>query len=132
MGNGYCYTLAYECFLALHEEDKSVGRAERIMISQGTSFGLCIFTHYVSHSTAPVSLSSTAVQPGDILQFFAARWIKKDADGRVVHDKQAGAPERLGRVLKKVPSSAGEPGMGPRYAFAKSRVGKKNCSTALG
>jgi hypothetical protein len=93
VGNGICYTLAYECFLALHEEDKSAGRATKIMIPQGPSWGLCIFTHYVSHSAAPISLPNTNVKPGDILQFWAARWIKMDADGRVFYDLQAGAPE---------------------------------------
>lgn len=93
VGNGYCYTLAYECFLALHEEDKSAGRAEKIMIPQGVSFGLCIFSHYVSHYTTPISLPGTSVKPGDILQFWAARWTKKDSEGRVVYDMQAGAPE---------------------------------------
>lgn len=92
VGNGECWTLAADCFSSLQAEDEAIA-AEKIMTAQGTSFGLCIFSHYPSVQHQPTILPGFTLKPGDILQFRSARWIKRDPHGRVVFEMRAGAPE---------------------------------------
>lgn len=92
VGNGECWTLAADCFSSLQEEDEAIG-TEKIMTAQGTSFGLCIFSHYPSLQHQPSILSGFALKPGDVLQFRSARWTRRDSSGRVVFEMRAGAPE---------------------------------------
>lgn len=92
VGNGECWTLAADCFSSLQAEDEAIA-AEKIMTAQGTSFGLCIFSHYPSVQHQPIILSGFALKPGDILQFRSARWIRRDSIGRVVFEMRAGVPE---------------------------------------
>ncbi|KAH0610417.1 uncharacterized protein H6S33_011944 [Morchella sextelata] len=61
--------------------------------SAGTSFGICIFSHYPSLQNQPSVLPGTSLQPGDVLQFRSARWIRKDFTGRTIFEMRAGAPE---------------------------------------
>lgn len=92
VGNGECWTLAADCFSSLQAEDEAIG-TEKIMTAQGTSFGLCIFSHYPSMEHQPTILSGFTLKPGDILQFRSARWIRRDSSGRVIFEMRAGAPE---------------------------------------
>lgn len=92
VGNGECWTLAADCFSSLQAEDEAIG-TEKIMTAQGTSFGLCIFSHYPSMHHQPIILSGFTLKPGDILQFRSARWIRRDSSGRVIFEMRAGAPE---------------------------------------
>lgn len=92
VGNGECWTLAADCFSSLRAEDEAIS-TEKIMTAQGTSFGLCIFSHYPSVQHQPTILSGFALKPGDILQFRSARWIRRDSSGRVVSEMRAGGPE---------------------------------------
>lgn len=92
VGNGECWTLAADCFSSLQSEDKAVG-GDQIMTAQGTSFGLCIFSHYPSLHHQPTVLPGSVLQPGDILQFRSARWVRRDSNGRVIFEMRAGAAE---------------------------------------
>lgn len=92
VGNGECWTLAADCFSSLQVEDEATG-SEKIMTAQGTSFGLCIFSHYPSLQYQPSVLSGFTLKPGDILQFRSARWIRRDLSGHVVFEMRAGASE---------------------------------------
>ncbi|RPB03371.1 hypothetical protein L873DRAFT_1787150 [Choiromyces venosus 120613-1] len=92
VGNGECWTLAEECFRALHEEDERRG-GDKIMIPQGTSFGLCVYSHYPKISPSPQKLPNTPLKPGDILQFRAAHWVRRDEYGTLIFEQRAGAPE---------------------------------------
>ncbi|KAI5844489.1 hypothetical protein DFP73DRAFT_631739 [Morchella snyderi] len=92
VGNGECWTLAADCFDCLRSEDEVAGE-QKIMSAQGTSFGICIFSYYPSLQNRPSVLPGTSLQPGDVLQFRSARWIRKDSTGRIIFEMRAGAPE---------------------------------------
>jgi len=92
VGNGECWTLADECFRALREEDERRG-GDKIMVPQGTSFGLCVYSHYPNISPSPQRLPNTPLKRGDILQFRAAHWVRRDEYGALIFEQRAGAPE---------------------------------------
>jgi len=62
-------------------------------VTQGTSFGLCIYSHYPSILPSPQRLPNTPLKRGDILQFRAAHWVRRDEYGALIFEQRAGAPE---------------------------------------
>ncbi|KAL7274022.1 hypothetical protein RUND412_003093 [Rhizina undulata] len=96
VGNGECWTLAHDALVALRNEDEHAGveNEEKTMVSQGVSHGACIFSLWPDFSHSGGSVDN--LRPGDILQFRSARWVSKDAQGRIVREARAGMPEGQG------------------------------------
>jgi len=92
VGNGECWALADVCFRALREEDEQRG-GDKIMVPQGISFGLCIYSYYPNISPSPQRLPNTPLKRGDILQFRAAHWVKRDEYGALIFEQWTGDPE---------------------------------------
>ncbi|KAI9682743.1 MAG: hypothetical protein M1829_006730 [Trizodia sp. TS-e1964] len=109
VGNGECWTLANDALLAVAEDCKKRGEVP-VMSSQGFSHGCCIYAHFCPNPPSPAGgISAAGVLPGDILQFYAARFNHSDGSYSTI-----GLPHHTavvtaidGKVLKTLEQNMG-------------------------